>query len=58
MNLWTFDRTPWTGDSPTQGLYLHRTTQHRKTQTHTSVPKRDSNPRSQCLSSRWQYVCL
>jgi hypothetical protein len=26
------------GISPTQGLYLHRTTQHRKTRTHIHVP--------------------
>jgi len=26
------------GISMTQGLYLHRTTQHRKTQTYTSMP--------------------
>jgi hypothetical protein len=29
--LSTFGRTPWTGVSPSQGLCLHRTTQHRKT---------------------------
>jgi hypothetical protein len=28
------------GISPTQGLYLHRTTQHRKTQTHIHAPSR------------------
>jgi hypothetical protein len=28
------------GISPTQGLYLHRTTQHRKTQTNIRAPSR------------------
>jgi hypothetical protein len=28
------------GISPTQGLYLHRTTQHRKTRTHIHAPSR------------------
>jgi len=28
------------GISPAQGLYLHRTTQHRKTQTHIHAPSR------------------
>jgi len=28
----------------TQGLYLHRTTQHRKTRTHTSVPRAGFEP--------------
>jgi hypothetical protein len=36
--------------SPTQGLYLHRTTQHRETQTHIHAPNRirtcDPNVRS------------
>jgi hypothetical protein len=36
INLFTFGRTTCTGISPTQGLYLHWTTQHRKTG-HTSV---------------------
>jgi hypothetical protein len=31
--------------NPSQGLYLHRTTQHRKTRT--NILERDSNPRSQ-----------
>jgi hypothetical protein len=33
--------------SPSQGLYLHRTTQHRKTRDKHPCLKRDSNPRSQ-----------
>jgi hypothetical protein len=30
--------------SPSQGLYLHRTTQHRKTKDKHPCPERDSNP--------------
>jgi hypothetical protein len=33
--------------SPSQGLYLHRTTQHRKTRDKYPCLERDSNPRSQ-----------
>jgi hypothetical protein len=33
--------------SPSQGLYLHRTTQHRKTRDKLPCFERDSNPRSQ-----------
>jgi hypothetical protein len=33
--------------SPSQGLYLHRTTQHRKTRDIHPCLERDSNPRSQ-----------
>jgi len=41
----TIGKTPWAGLSPTQCLYLHRITQHRKTQTHPCL-KRDLKPRS------------
>jgi hypothetical protein len=41
--------------SPAQGLYLHRTTQHRKTPTHPCL-EWDSDPRSQCSCGRRQYV--
>jgi len=45
MNLfWMYGRTHWMGDCPSQGLYLHRTTQHRKMQTHTSVPQVEFEP--------------
>jgi hypothetical protein len=37
--------------SPTQGLYLHRTTQDRKARTHPCL-KWDSKPRSQCSGGR------
>jgi hypothetical protein len=44
------------GIGPTQGLYLHGTTQHRKfADTHPCL-EWDSNPRSQCSSGRGQYV--
>jgi hypothetical protein len=33
--------------SPSQGLYLHRTTQHRKTRDKYACLERDSNPQSQ-----------
>jgi hypothetical protein len=34
------------GISPTQGLYLHRITQHRKTRTHISMPRARFEPMS------------
>jgi hypothetical protein len=37
---------------PSQGLYLHRTTQHRKTRAKHPCLKRDSNPRSQQPTSQ------
>jgi len=40
------------GFSPTQGLYLHRTTQHRKNVDTHPCPEQDSNLRSQCSSGR------
>jgi hypothetical protein len=43
-SIWTFVRIPWTGDQTDAGLSLHRTTQHRKTQTHTSVPRAGFEP--------------
>jgi hypothetical protein len=54
-SIWTFDRTHWTGFNPTQDLYLHRKTTQKNTDIH-PCPERDSNPRSQCSSSRRQYV--
>jgi hypothetical protein len=42
--------------SPTQGLYLHRTTQHRKSADTHPCSEQDSNLRSQCSSGRRQYV--
>jgi len=44
---------PGRGISPTQDLYLHRTTQH-KTKNADILPclERDSNPRSKCSSCR------
>jgi hypothetical protein len=33
-SIWTVSRTRWRGIGPTQGFYLHRMTQHRKTRTH------------------------
>jgi hypothetical protein len=36
--------------SPSQGLYLHRTAQHRETKDKHPCPKRDSNPRSGVLA--------
>jgi hypothetical protein len=38
--------------SPSQGLYLHRTTQHRKTRYKHPCLERDSNPRSQQLTGQ------
>jgi len=32
--FWTFGRTPWTGVGLSQGHYLRRTAQHRKTRSH------------------------
>jgi len=43
------------GIGPTQGLYLHRIIQYRKTWTHPCL-KWDSKLRSQCSSGRTQYV--
>jgi hypothetical protein len=41
-----FGRTLRRGIAPSQGLYLHRTTQHRRTQTYPCL-ERDSKPRFQ-----------
>jgi len=54
------------GISPTQGLYLHRTAQHRKTRTHIHVPSgiRTHDPSvravedSTCLRPRGHWVHL
>jgi hypothetical protein len=43
------------GISPTQGLYLHRITKHRKTRTHPCL-EWNSNPQSQCSSGRRPYM--
>jgi len=40
---------------PTQGLYLHRTTQHRKNAHTHPCSEQDSNLRSRCSSGRKQY---
>jgi len=57
MNLfWTFGRTLGRGISPTQGLYLHRTTHHRKNADTYPCTDQDSNLRSQSASGRRQYV--
>jgi len=50
IHFWTFGRTPWTGISPSQGHYLHRT--QKNADTHPCL-ERDSKPRSQC-SSGWR----
>jgi len=47
MSLWTFGRTPGTGDQPdTRRLPTHRTTQHRKMRTliHASREIRTRDP--------------
>jgi hypothetical protein len=49
------DRTPWTGISPSQGMYLH-TGQHKHRINAHRHPcfEWDSNQRSQCFSRRRQ----
>jgi hypothetical protein len=57
LNLYTVGRTTWTGVSPSQGHYLH-TGEHKhriNANRHPSL-KWNSNPRSQCLSGRRQYI--
>jgi len=44
------------GIGPTQGLYLHRTTLHRKNADTHLCPEQDSNVWSQSSSGRRQYV--
>jgi hypothetical protein len=44
------------GISPSQGRYLHRRAQHRKTRTHIHASSGIRTPRSQCSSSRRPYV--
>jgi hypothetical protein len=39
LNLWAVGRTPWTGISPSQGRYLHRTTQTQNKRRQTSMPR-------------------
>jgi hypothetical protein len=65
LDLTTMGRTPWTSDRPVaRPLPKYRTTQtqknvrtHTHTHTHqTSMPKWDSNPRSQCPSERRQFM--
>jgi hypothetical protein len=50
---WIVCKTPCTGDHPSQGRYLHRTTQTQNKRRYPCL-EWDSNPRSQWLS-RWRY---
>jgi hypothetical protein len=56
--IWyTVDRTPWTGISPSQGLYLHiGQHKHRINANRHPCLKWDSKPRSQCLRGRKQFM--
>jgi hypothetical protein len=55
--FYTVGTTPWTGISPSQGSYLH-TGQHRHRTNEHRHPclEWDSNPRSQCLGGRRQFM--
>jgi hypothetical protein len=56
LHIETFGRTPWPGDQPNTRLLP---TQDNTTQKHVDTrpyPKQDSNLRSQCSSSRRQYL--
>jgi hypothetical protein len=54
--VWTFGRTPWTGDQPDAGpLPTQDNTRQKNVDIHPCL-ERDSNPRSQCSSGRRQYV--
>jgi hypothetical protein len=55
--LYTVGMTPWTGNSPSQSLYLH-TEQHKHRINAHRHPclKWDSNPRPQCSSERRQFM--
>jgi hypothetical protein len=55
--LYTFGRTPWTGDQPiSRQLPTHRTTQSQNKRTQTFRIDWDSNPRSQCSSGRRRFM--
>jgi hypothetical protein len=54
--IWTFVRTPWTGDQPfARPLPIQDNTTQKNAYTHPYF-ERDSNPRSQCSSGWRQYV--
>jgi hypothetical protein len=54
MNLWTFGRTPWTGDQPVaRSLPTQDSTTQKNADTHPCL-QLDSNPRSQYSSGRRQ----
>jgi hypothetical protein len=42
--FYTVGRTPWTGISPSQGLYTHRTTQTQNKRTQTFMPRMGFEP--------------
>jgi hypothetical protein len=55
-SMWTFGRTPWTGDQPdARPLPTQDNTTQKNADKH-PYPEWDSNPRSQCSSGRRQYV--
>jgi hypothetical protein len=55
--FYTVGRTPWTGDQPVaRPLPAHRTAQTRKKAHKHPFVKWDSNPGSQCLSGRRQFM--
>jgi hypothetical protein len=55
--IYTVGRIPWTGISPSQGLYIH-TQQHKHRINAHKHPclEWDSNPRFQCSSGRRQFM--
>jgi hypothetical protein len=57
LNLYIVGRTPWTGDRQSQGRCLH-TEQHKHRINAHRLPclEWDSNPLSQCLSERRQFM--
>jgi hypothetical protein len=55
LNPKNVGRIPWTGISPSQGRYLHRTAQTQNKHRH-PCHHWDSNPRSQCSSERRQFM--
>jgi hypothetical protein len=55
-SIWTFGRTPWTGDQPdARPLPTRDNTTQKNADSHPCL-KQDSNLRSQCSSARRQYV--
>jgi hypothetical protein len=55
-SIWTFGRTPWTGDQPdARPLPTQDNTTQKNGDTH-PCPERYSNTRSQCSRGRRQYV--